>query len=431
MKSGDSMLIPVPASTVWFSRRRLGLFLHFGLYSIEGWHEQDQMRRRIAPEDYVKLIHRFNPTRFDPDAILDLAESSGMEYVCLTAKHHDGFCLWDTCETGFNVMHSPCGKDVVRQLADACHRRNFPLGLYYSVVDWHHPNYPNQGRHHELPGPKPGDVPDWGKYLAFLKRQVRELCTRYGEVRHFFWDMNVPEFSDPSVNAMLRGLQPTMVVNDRGFDAGDFGTPERDYNQDETRDRLRFPRPTEACNSVGSQSWGFRREEAYYTASYLIGEIDSIFAKGGHYLLNVGPDASGVIPETPTRIVKAIGDWYRKTGEAFGDSEPATALTTNRDVLLTRRGNQLYVHIAAPAKTDGIVLDPISQCPIRATLLNTGGTLSADLERLPMHWQDDRRVLCIRGLPRDRLDGETMVIRLDFETQLRDSPDAAALAFKG
>ena len=115
----------------WFSRPRLGLFLHFGLYAIEGWHEQDQMRRRIPRVEYEKLIERFNPTGFDPDSILDLAESTGMEYVCLTAKHHDGFCLWDTQETDFNVMKSPYGKDIIGALAEACHKRDFPLGIYY------------------------------------------------------------------------------------------------------------------------------------------------------------------------------------------------------------------------------------------------------------------------------------------------------------
>ena len=419
------------AQEQWFSQRRLGLFLHFGLYSIEGWHEQDQMRRRIPSEDYVKLIHRFNPAQFDADRILDLAESVGMEYVCLTTKHHDGFCLWDTRETDFNVMNSPYGKDIVRQLADACHRRNFPLGLYYSVVDWHHPNYPNQGRHHELPGPKPGDEPDWAQYLAFLMRQVRELCTQYGEVRHFFWDMNVPEFKDPSVNALLRSLQPTMVINNRGFDDGDFGTPERDYDQDETGRQVRFTRPTEACNSVGSQSWGYRKDEDYYSAAYLINGIDAILAKGGHYLLNVGPDANGVIPDQASQILQEIGDWYQKTREAFADTAPASELTTNRDVLLTRRGNTLYVHVPVPVKADAVVLSPISQAPTRAVLLNTGEPLRTSVELLPTHWQDGKKVLCIRGLPRNLLAGETLVVKLDFDAALPRAPQSVVSEFKG
>ena len=415
----------------WFSQRKLGLFLHFGLYSIEGWHEQDQMRRRIPSEEYGQLIHRFNPTAFDPDQILDLAESVGMEYVCLTTKHHDGFCLWDTHETDFNVMHSPYGKDIVRQLADACHRRHFPLGLYYSVVDWHHPNYPNQGRHHELPGPKSGDAPDWNRYVEFLKRQVRELCTQYGEIRHFFWDMNVPAFNDPSINALLRSLQPALVINNRGFDDGDFGTPERDYNLSETNQQIRFSRPTEACNSVGAQSWGYRRDEDYYSSDYLISTIDSTLAKGGHYLLNVGPDATGVIPEPARQILHEIGDWYRQTREAFGDAEPASNLTSNRDVLLTRRGQTLYVHLTAPAKADAVVLSPISQNPQNAILLNTGETLRTSVDLLPTHWQDGNKVLCIKGLPRNRLSGETLVVRLDFDVPILDQVKLADREFKG
>ena len=232
----------------WFATRRFGLFLHFGLYAIEGWHEQDQMRRRIPRATYEKLITRFNPVDFNPEQILDLAGSAGMEYICLTTKHHDGFCLWDTKQTAFNVMNSPYGKDIVGQLAEACHRRGFPLGLYYSVADWHQPNYPNQGRHHELAEPEAGDEPDWDTYMAYLREQVRELCTNYGELRHFFWDINVPKHRDPGVNEMIRSLQPKIVINNRGFDEGDFGTPEREYNQDQTERQTRFSRPSEACN---------------------------------------------------------------------------------------------------------------------------------------------------------------------------------------
>jgi alpha-L-fucosidase len=405
----------------WFSRRRLGLFLHFGLYSIEGWHEQDQMRRRIPRAEYGKLLHRFNPRQFDPERILDLAESAGMEYVCLTAKHHDGFCLWDTRHTAFNVMNTPYQQDIVGLLADACHRRNFAFGLYYSVADWHHPNYPNQGRHHELPGPQPGDEPDWMKYMAFLKAQVRELCLNYGPIRHFFWDMNVPEHRDPSINAMLRTLQPGIVINDRGFDEGDFGTPEREYQKDETERQVRFARPTEACNSVGTQSWGYRNDEDYYSTEFLIASIDTTMAKGGHYLLNAGPDGEGAIPEPAAAILQQIGAWYRKTREAFGATEPASELTNNRNVLLTRHGNILYVHIASPARADAVVLAPLSQEPERAILLNTGQPVRTSTDLLPVNWQSGSRFLTIKGLPRDMLAGETLVVRLDFRTPLTGS----------
>ncbi len=416
----------------WFSRRRFGLFLHFGLYAIEGWHEQDQMRRRIPRDRYERLIERFNPSDFDADCILDLAGAVGMEYVCLTTKHHDGFCLWDTALSRFNVMNAPYGRDLVGQLADACHRRGFPLGLYYSVVDWHHPSYPNQGRHHELPGPLPGDEPDWPKYLEYLKGQVRELCTNYGPVRHFFWDMNVPGHRDPAINAMIRELQPGIVINDRGFDEGDFGTPEREYGKPESDRKTRFERPTEACNSVGTQSWGYRKDEDYYSGVFLIQSMDGMMSKGAHYLLNVGPDARGRIPDHSSRILREIGAWYRKVREAFSDAQPATELTQNRDVLLTRRGNTLYAHLPMPARADALLLAPISIKPVRAVLLNTGAVLSCTTDVLPGYWQKQEGVLRVRGIPREVLAGnETLVLRLDFEGGLDQPASTAATEFVG
>lgn len=415
----------------WFSRRRLGLFLHFGLYAVDGWHEQDQMRRRIPRKAYETRIRRFNPRRFDPDRILDLAERAGMEYVCLTAKHHDGFCLWDTRETPFQAMRSPCRRDLVRELADACRRRKIPLGLYYSVADWHHPNYPNEGRHHELAGPEPGDRPDWGRYMEFLTRQVRELCSNYGEIRHFFWDMNVPQHRDPAVNAMLRELQPRMVINDRGFDEGDFGTPEREYQDAEIARIARFGRPTEACHSVGSQSWGFRKDEDYHTPEHLIGSLDGMMARGAHFLLNVGPDADGNLPGEAVRTLREIGAWYRRAREAFSDTEPASDLALHRGVLLTRRGRTLYAHVRTPAPTGAVCLAPIPDLPVRAVLLNTGEELPCSNDPLPAYWKSGAPVLRVRGLPRRLLaGGPTPVIRLDFAAPPRQHPSAAE-AFRG
>jgi len=398
----------------WFSTRKLGLFLHFGLYSIEGWHEQDQMRRRIPRSEYQKLIARFDPVDFDADTILDLAQEVGMEYVCLTTKHHDGFCLWDTKQTDFNVMQSPYGSDIVGQLADACHKRDFSLGLYYSVVDWHHPNYPNQERHHEI-APQPGDTPDWGRYMDYLKAQVRELCTNYGEIAHFFWDMNVPEFTDPSVNEMLRSLQPRMVINNRGFDDGDFGTPEREYQKSETDRTASFARPTEACNSVGTQSWGYRKDEDYYTSQFLMQSIDAMMAKGSHYLLNVGPDATGKIPQIASDTLYEIGKWYGRTREAFSDTKPCTDLTTNRQVLLTRRERVLYVHLGIPARSDSVLLPPLCSLPSSATVLNTGDELACSLDVLPSYWKNESKVLRVKGIPRQILTrNEVVILKLTF-----------------
>ena len=399
----------------WFFQKRFGLFVHWGLYAIPAWHEQIQQRRNIERTEYAKLIDQFDPVSFDPDAWLDLADEAGMEYVCITTKHHDGFCLWNTSQTNFNVMNSPYGKDILAMLAEACHRRDFPLCLYYSIVDWNHHNYPNQNRSHELVGPEPGDTPDFGKYLAFLKAQVRELCTRYGEIHGFWWDQNAPAFRDPSINDMIRSLQPAAVINNRGFDDGDFGTPERDYD-DFVDEVLAFDRPTEACQSVGAESWGYRTDEDYYSVKYLIQSIDNILAKGGNYLLNIGPKADGTIPTQAQTILRTIGRWYDKLKPAFHPAEPACDITENRDVLLTKNGNTLYVHFVRDPASSAVVLKPIQTLPRKAILINNHQTVKAGIELLPTYYGEEEHYLRIAHLPTDDFSDTVMVVKLEFDT---------------
>ena len=398
----------------WWFQSRFGLFVHFGLYSIHGWHEQEQWRRRVPRAEYVKLQQQWNPVNFNPDQWLDLAEAAGMKYICLTTKHHDGFCLWDTKQTSYNTMNTPYGKDVVKQLADACHRRNFPLCFYYSIVDWHQPNYPNQGRSHELP-PQPGDSPDWNKYLDFLKAQVRELCTNYGEIHGFWWDMNVPAYKDPSINAMVRQLQPKAMINNRGFDAGDFGTPERDYDSS-VNTKAKFQTPVEACQSVGYQSWGYRVDEDYYTDAYLIRSIQKILAKGGNYMLNVGPQPDGIIPAESAASLRHIGRWFNAVKESLLDVESAAELTTNSNVALTRRGNTLYVHLFVEPETSSIFLHPLTELPRRATLLNTGEPVEFDVADFPrLHGQTPDHCLRLKHLPVKDSPTCGWVIKLEFD----------------
>lgn len=397
----------------WFFERRFGLFVHWGLYAIPGWHEQHQWRGRVPRTEYVRLAGQWNPTNYNPDAWLDLAEAVGMRYICLTAKHHDGFCLWNTKQTAYNTMNTPYGRDIVGMLADACHRRRFPLCLYYSIADWHHPNYPNQGRHHELP-PQPGDDPNWEKYLVFLRAQVRELCTNYGEIHGFWWDMNVAGTADPSINEMIRALQPRAVINDRGFDAGDFGTPERDYDRG-ADDARTFDRATEACQSVGVESWGWRRDEDYHADRHLLRSINKYLARGANYLLNVGPTADGAIPSEAAAILGRIGAWYGAVRESLEDVEPASDLTANRDVLLTRRGNTLYVHLHKDPISDVVKLKPIAVAPRRAILLNTGDPVEFALDLVPSEHVERRSYLRLRKLPVNRLADTVLVVKLEFD----------------
>ncbi|MFE5319474.1 alpha-L-fucosidase [Paenibacillus sp. NPDC056579] len=411
-----------------FFERRFGMFVHWGLYAIPGWHEQLLWRGSVKRKEYEQLIHQFNPIDFDPDAWLDLAEEAGMQYICFTTKHHDGFCMWDTSHTDYNVMNTPYGKDILGMLAEACHRRNFPLSLYYSCPDWHHPNYPNQGRHHEMFGPRPGDDPDIDKYYMFVRNQLEELLTKYGKIYQLFWDVNVAEHYDPSINEWIRSVQPGILINDRGPGKGDYNTPERHVPEGGA-----FSKPTEACQSLGRESWGYREDEDYYSNKFIMQSIDKILAMGGNYLLNVGPKPDGTIAEENVTALRTIGAWYKSVKEAFEDTVPASDMAgkdeivmagsqhrVERDhVLLTRKGNDLYVHLYRDTQSNAVVLKPLNVAPRRAVLLNNGQELPFSVDLLPWYWRE-RPYLRIRNLPVNELTDTVMVIKLEFDDNVAE-----------
>ena len=407
----------------WWFQRRFGMFVHWGLYAIHGWHEQEQWRRRIPRGEYVQLASQWNPVKFDPDQWLDLAERAGMKYLCVTTKHHDGFCLFESKHTQYHSVNTPYGRDVIKLLADACHRRQFPLCLYYSIADWHQPNYPNQGRHHELP-PQAGDQPDLLKYVEYLKAQVQELCTNYGEIHGFWWDMNVDKHVDRSINDLIRRLQPQAVINDRGFDAGDFGTPERDYTP-EGGVVLSFAKRTEACQSVGMESWGYRVDEDYYSDRHLLRSIDRYLARDANYLLNVGPRGDGTIPPESVAILERIGKWYQAVKESLEGTVPASHLTANRNVLLTQKGNDLYVHLVNDPVGEAVKLKPLATLPRRATLLNTGQAIPCSIDLVPSEHADQGRYLRLGKLPVNEHANTVLVVKLEFD-HLPDAAPASA-----
>jgi len=400
----------------WFFDRRYGMFVHWGLYSIPGWHEQHQWRARVPRTEYMKLAGQWNPVKFNPEQWLDLLEEAGMKYITITTKHHDGFCLWDTQQTAFNTMNTPYKKDVIGKLADACHKRNIPLCLYYSIVDWNHPNYPNQGRHHELP-PQPQDSPDWDKYMTFLKEQVRELCTNYGDIHGFWWDMNVPQYKDTSINSMIRKLQPKAIINNRGFDEGDFGTPERDFDN-AAAEAKGFSTLVEACQSVGMESWGYKKDEDYYTDRHLISSIDSYLARDANYLLNVGPTGEGIIPTEAAAILKRIGEWKKSVDESYQKVHTDAELLSIPGVLVTRRDQTLYIHLNKEPVGNGIKLKPINILPTKTTLLNTGKSIDCVVNLCPSDHATQQFYLRLRNLPTGELFNTVLVAKLEFDKPL-------------
>jgi alpha-L-fucosidase len=226
--------------------------------------------------------------------------------------------------------------------------------------------------------------------------------------------MNVDKHVDPSINAMIRRLQPNAVINNRGFDDGDFGTPERDYDTT-GEELLTFAQRTEACQSVGSESWGYRRNEDYYTDRHLIRSIDKYLARDANYLLNVGPAPDGTIPARPAAILRRIGKWYAAVKESFESTVPASNLTTNRSVLLTRRDNTLYVHLNKDAVREAVQLKPIEVMPRRAMLLNSGAPAECLVEMAPSDHIEHKPYLHIRNLPVDEMANTVLIVKLEFE----------------
>jgi alpha-L-fucosidase len=395
----------------WFFKKRFGMFIHWGLYSIPGWHEQHMWRAGVKRSEYINLVSQWNPTRVDPYRWLDLLEEGGMKYMCVTTKHIDGFCMWDTRQTSFSVMNTPYKRDIIGMISEACHHRNIPLCLYYSIVDENNKNYPNQGRSYELK-PQPEDSPDQEKYLEFVRMQVKELCTNYGEIHGFWWDANILGVKDPSFNDMIRKLQPKAVINNRGFDNGDFSTPERDYEKD---DKMNFDRPVEACQSVGIESWGYRLNEDYYNDRHLMRSIDRYLSRDANYLLNVGPEPSGVIPQQSSAIVRNIGKWYNAVRESLENVEYVSYLTSNKNVMLTKRKNILYIHLNRDPEGNVVKLKPFVKAPQSVVLLNDGRKIDFELKFAPQDYRDQKAYLRLINLPTNEMSNTVLVIRMEFD----------------
>jgi alpha-L-fucosidase len=394
---------------------QFGLFIHWGLYALKGWHEQETWRWPVNREEYGNYLHQFNPVHFDPEAWLDTAEAAGMDYVVFTTKHCDGFCNWNSQHTDFKITNTPYGKDVLTLLAEACQRRNMPLGLYYSIPDMHHPAYPHAGRPYEFAEPQPGDTADQAAYIDYIRAQAEELLTRYGPIAFWWWDANVMEYHDEDFHDFLRELQPGIEINNRGFGKGDFGTPERDWD-DSVNTLDAFPEPTEACQSIGLYAWNWKADEDYYSDWHLQSSIAKIMAKGGNYLLNVGPQADGTFTPHDTALLKRLGDWFNSVKESFEKTVPCNGLSDNADVLLTRREDSLYVILNKTPVTNAVRLRPLGSTPLSTTLLNTGEPVDTIVNRLPGYGPgvDADPVLRLRNLPVNELAGEVLVIRLDF-----------------
>ena len=395
---------------------KFGMFIHWGIYALTGLQDQAIVRYDLDKASYENLMYSFNPIDYDPEKWVLLAKKAGMKYICFTTKHHDGFCMWDTKYTDYNVMNTPYGKDVLKMLSDACQKHGMLLSLYYSNPDWHcEYGYNPASSHQWLAVNK--DTPDIEKYKEYVKNQVTELLTGYGPIYTFYWDIP-PKIYDPSLNELVRKLQPGIFINDRGWSEGDFSTPEREYKATEGE---RFTRMTEACNSVGQQSWGYREKEDFYTKRHLCCAVDRIMAMGGSYLLNVGPDAKGVITESYEKKLMAVGDWYNRMEGCLecAEADEFNYESRHNACIATKKNGKTYLHFYNGIISEAVALKSYPSLPKKVKLMNNGKELSFAIERLPEFFNGktgkaEIPFLHIYGIPADDFISEPIVLEVEW-----------------
>jgi len=390
----------IPDAIRWFADARFGMFVHFGLYALVGRGEWVMYNENIPRAEYEKLANQFNPHRFDAKEWVALAQDAGARYITVTAKHHDGFCLFDSALTDWKITNTPFRRDLIGELVDACHARDMRIIFYYSQPDWHHPNFVHQpGAFKDLNPPPKNGTPDWDRYVEYYIGQVRELCTNYGRIDGIWFDgshKTEKQWRGREVYETIKTLQPTAVVNDRAR-YGDFFAPERHLPEDLTGYLF------EACESISPTSWGYQGDTASHSAPYLIQSLVKMATAGGNYLLNVGPAPDGTIPSVQAERMRLIGAWLAKFGEAIFGTAAGPAFTDST-LRATRRDRTVYLHLLDWPATDRITL-PGAVDVRTATLLP---------EESPVDVITTPDGIELRNLPALPPDSSVNVIRLDL-----------------
>jgi alpha-L-fucosidase len=338
----------------WFERARFGMFVHWGHVSQRGWELSWPLvggvpvlpkSQDVPAAAYHESAATFAPHRDSPREWLAHAKRAGMRYAVLTAKHHDGFALFDSRVSDFSVAHAPYRSDVVREFVDATRAAGLRVGLYYSLSDRHHPDYPafrDEHRPYSFGArPRPTEA-QWARYTEFLFAQVRELLTGYGPIDLLWfdggWERMPHEWRACELRALIRELQPDCLVNDRLPGYGDFDTPEQFVPAEPP------PRAWETCLTM-NESWAWNPSDtAYKSARDLVHALCEVASRGGNLLLDVGPMGDGRLPPEQVERLDAIARWMADYGDAILDTEPGLAAGQFYGPT-TRRGDRVFLHL--------------------------------------------------------------------------------------
>jgi alpha-L-fucosidase len=346
----DKPQAPAADRLQWFREAKFGLFIHWGVYSMIGREEWARQILQIPLKEYQYYADNFDPVDFDPDEWAALAREAGVKYVIITSKHHDGFAIYDSAHTEYDVMHAKYGRDILGPLSASMKKAGIPLGFYYSIMDWHHPDYLPR-RNWETDRTAKGA--DFGRYMDFAASQVRELVAKYDPAVLWFdgeWEHSNEEQRAFAIGRMLMEMKPTLLINDRLYRRepgyGDFGTPENFVPATGVRNPDGSPRLWEACYTMNWNGWGFNRYETeFHSAPQLIRQLIEIVSKGGNLLLNVGPRPDGRIQDDFASRLREIGAWLKTNGEAIYGTAASVFERLPFFGRCTVKGRTLYLHV--------------------------------------------------------------------------------------
>ena len=349
----------------WWTDARFGMFIHWGLYAQAARHEWVKKNERISNEDYQKYFEIFNPDLFDAKEWAKKAKTAGMKYAVITSKHHEGFNMFDSKYTDYKVTNTPYGKDIIKEWVEAFRAEGLRIGFYYSLIDWHHPEYTIDRVHPQSANTKEeydalNKNRDMSVYREYLKNQVREILTKYGKIDILWLDFSFPgefgkgrdDWGSEELIKMVRQLQPGILIDDRAdlqdYAGGwDFMTPEQ-YKVDKWPEIDGKRIPWETCQTF-SGSWGYYRDEYTWkdNKQLLVLLIESV-SKGGNLLLNVGPTARGTFDERADKALREMGEWMKFNNRSvYGCTQAPESFKAPDNTLLTYnpKNNRLYIHL--------------------------------------------------------------------------------------
>lgn len=354
--------------TEWFTNDRFGMFIHWGIYSVFAQGEWAQFYEKIPKEEYRRYFDLFDPVDYDPRKWAKAAKDAGMKYAVMTAKHHDGFCLYDSELTDYKATNTKAGRDLIREFIDAFREQGLKVGLYYSLIDWHHPDYPHygNGRHPMCENEAFKDVEhDFNNYLTYMHGQVEELCRNYGKIDLMWFDFSYDDMQGEKWQAeklvkMVRSYQPDVIIDNRLEVhlqhktsllqenplpySGDFISPEQVIPPQGFKNSKGEKVPWEECLTMNDH-WGFcYGDDNFKPASMLIRVLIECVSKDGNLLVNVGPDARGNFPEESVKILKEIGIWMNKNSKSIYGCGSAD-IPKPENGRITRRGRFCYYHV--------------------------------------------------------------------------------------